>query len=164
MGAWCEHPQWPRVLKLMGGRRIDSFYDQETAIYTHLPPYLPPHSTPHLSHISTRFIGAAVIFQHTLVMQHPNGSRHTPMMQHGHYLWLRRDVSTVILKVILSTPVRGYLRLVLLCLIVFEFESVLFWSEMWLFGLATISWMFLRATMLTFGYCPGCECWIRRVV
>ena len=34
---------------LMGGRRVDSFYDQETAIYTHLPPHLPPLFTPHLS-------------------------------------------------------------------------------------------------------------------
>ena len=33
----------------MGGRRIDSSYDQQTAIYTHLPPHLPPLLTPHLS-------------------------------------------------------------------------------------------------------------------
>ena len=39
------------LLEVMGDRRIDSFYDQETAIYTHWPPHLPPHLTPHLSHI-----------------------------------------------------------------------------------------------------------------
>ena len=58
----------------MGGWRIDSFYNHETAIYTHLPPRLPPRLIPHLSHIftsfehlceiSTRSIGVAAISQY----------------------------------------------------------------------------------------------------